>query len=253
MSGSRVTTSRRPAATSDRFTGRTRRRRLRGVLSWFLALLTVAAIGVGVWLVNWSDMTALETLRVEGAAGPLAEHVAVTADAPIGEQLIWVDTDAIAARVGELPEFAAVSVRRSWPRTLVVSVRQRVAAATVRDGGSWWLVDRSGVQFGRANDKLAGLPVLDAPAGDDAASTRAAGVAVLTTLPRQLQKQVETVSAHSPTDVRMTLSTGAAVLWGGPDDSADKATVLLTLLGTPEAGDATTYDVSAPSRPAITP
>ena len=76
----------------------------------------------------------------------------------MGEQLIRVDTDAVAARVGELPEFASVSVHRSWPRTLVVSVRQRVPAATIRDDGSWYLVDGSGMLFGRAEDQPADLP-----------------------------------------------------------------------------------------------
>ncbi len=68
-------------------------------------------------------------------------------------------------------------------------------------------------------------------------------------MPNQLRKLVETASAHSAADVRLTLTSGAKVMWGGPDDSAQKATVLLALL----AEDATTYDVSAPSRPAITP
>ena len=249
MSGSRVTATPRPASTSNRFTGRSRRRRFRRILFAFLALVAAAVIGAAAWLLGWSDATTLEAVRVEGADDELADHIAATAEAPVGEQLIWVDTDAIAARVGELPDLASVSVQRSWPHTLVVSVQQRVAAAAIRNGGSWWLVDRSGVQFGRADDKPPDLPVLDAPAGDDDDATRAAGVGVLTALPGELLKLVKTVSAHSAADVRITLSTGADVRWGGPRDSAEKAEVLLSLLGE----DATTYDVSAPSRPAITP
>jgi cell division protein FtsQ len=249
MSGARVTASRRPASNVDRFRGRSRRRRLRKVVASLVAFLAVASIGAAGWLVGWSNVTQLEAVHVEGADGLLAEQVTGIAQAPIGEQLIWVDTDSVAARVSELPEFSSVSVHRSWPRTLVISVRQRVPAAAISADGSWWLVDRSGMQFGRTDQRPADLPVLDAPAGDAAADTRAAGVAVLTALPGQLHEQVQTVSAHSPADVRLTLGSGATVLWGGPADSPDKAAVLLALL----AEDAATYDVSAPSRPAVTP
>jgi cell division protein FtsQ len=249
VSGSRTTTRRRPASTAHRFTGRSRRRRFRGILSAFVAFLAAAAVGATIWLLGWSDVTRLESVRIEGADDALADHVFATADAPVGEQLIWVDTDAIAARVGEVPDVASVSVRRSWPRALVVTVRERIAAAAIRDSGSWWLVDRSGVQFGRADNRPPDLPVLDAPAGGDDGATRAAGVTVLTALPGQLREQVKTVSAHSAADVRIKLSTGATVRWGSPRDSATKAEVLLSLLGE----DAASYDVSAPSRPAIKP
>lgn len=248
MSGSRVSTTRRPA-TSVRFTARSRRRRLRGLLYGFLAVLVIVAAGAAIWLVGWSDVTRLETVRVDGAGGPLAEQVSSAADASVGEQLIRVDTDAIATRVSELPELASISVHRSWPRTLVVSVTKRVPAAAIRDDGSWWEVDASGVLFGRADDRPAALPVLEAPADAETADTRAAGVTVLTGLPGQIRDLVETVSARTPADVRLKLSTGAMVNWGGPDDGAEKAAVLLTLL----AEDASSYDVSAPTRPAITP
>lgn len=250
MSGSRTATSRRPkSAAADRFAARSRRRRWRGIIYGCLVTLAVAAASGIVWLVGWSDLTALQTVRVEGADDGLGERVSVAAAAPLHEQLIRVDTDAVAARVRELPELAEVSVRRSWPRTLVVSVIPRVPAAVIRDDGSWWQVDRTGVLFGRSSDQPAELPILDAPAGSDAEATRAAGVAVLTGLPAELRDLVAGVSAHSAADVRLELSTGASVRWGGPDDGADKAAVLLRLL----AEDATGYDVSAPSRPAITP
>ena len=249
MSGSRATTSRRPTPTVVRLPAGSRRRRVRRVLYWFVAAIAVAVTSGLAWLVGWSELTTLETVRIDGADTALAEQVSAIAEAPIGEQLIWADTDAMSARVGQLAELASVSVHRSWPRTLVISVRQRVAAAALSDGGSWWLVDGSGVMFGRTEDRPDDLPVLDAPGGDEAATTRAAGVAVLTSLPSQVHELVVEVSAHSAADVRLQLRGGATVLWGGPGDDAEKAAVVLALLGE----DATTYDVSAPNRPAITP
>jgi cell division protein FtsQ len=249
MSGSRVTTSSRSASTPVRLAPRSRRRRFRSVLYGVIGFLAIAVAGTVIWLLGWSDVTRLETVRVEGADAPLAEQVLATAEAPIGGQLIRVDTDAVASRLRELPEIASVSVHRSWPRTLVLSVYARVPAAAISADGSWWLVDAAGVLFGRTDDRPANLPVLTASAESGAEATRAAGVAVLTGLPEQLRELVEQVTAHSAADVQLELSTGATVLWGGPADGADKAAVLLALL----AEDATSYDVSAPSRPAITP
>jgi cell division protein FtsQ len=91
--------------------------------------------------------------------------------------------------------------------------------------------------------------VLDAPVADGAEATRAAGVAVLTSLPAALNELVATVSAQSEADVRLGLTSGATVLWGDATMGDRKTDVLLALL----REGATTYDVSAPERPAITP
>ena len=119
-----------------------------------------------------------------GADGPLADQVRAAAAAPVGVQLVRVDTPALAKRVGELPEISSVSVERSWPQTIVVTVTPRTAAAAIDADGTWWLVDESGVLFGRSNAQPADLPVLDAPVADGAEAIRAAGVAVLTSASR---------------------------------------------------------------------
>ena len=249
MTGSR-TSARRPAPSAVRFPEqRTRRRRLRGIIYGLAAVLAVAAVGGAVWLLGWSDVTKLETVRVEGTDSPLADQVLSVAAAQVGSQLIRVDTTALGKRVAELPEISAVSVERSWPRTLVVAVTPRVAAATIGDGDTWWLVDETGALFGRTNAQPSDLPVLDAPVTDAAEATRAVGVAVLTDLPVDLRQLVATVSARSEADVQLGLVSGATVLWGDSAKGDRKAEVLLALLGE----EATTYDVSAPERPALTP
>jgi cell division protein FtsQ len=249
MTGSR-TSARRPAPATVLFAERrTRRRRLRGILHGLAAVLAVAAVGGAVWLVGWSDATKLETIRVEGADGPLVDQVLAAAAAPVGSPLLRVDTTALAKRVGELPEISSVSVERSWPQTIVVTVTPRTAGAAIDADGTWWLVDESGVLFGRSNAQPADLPVLDAPVADGDEATRAAGVAVLSSLPAALNELVATVSAQSEADVRLGLTSGATVLWGDASMGDRKADVLLALL----REGATTYDVSAPERPAITP
>ncbi|HEX6577890.1 MAG TPA: FtsQ-type POTRA domain-containing protein [Jiangellaceae bacterium] len=219
------------------------------MLAVLAASMAVAAVAGVVWLVGWSEVMALETVRVEGVDGELAGVVEQVADAPLGDPLVRVDTDAVAARVRDLPELASVSVARSWPRTVVISVTPRVAAAAITDADTWWLVDASGVLFGAAAEQPADLPVLEAPVDAAAGATRAAGVAVLDGLPANLRDLVEAVSAESEADVRIELVDGATVLWGRPELADRKAEVLLALLDQ----EASIYDVSAPERPAIVP
>ncbi|MGH8776772.1 MAG: cell division protein FtsQ/DivIB, partial [Jiangellaceae bacterium] len=218
------------------------------VLGAGVAVLVAAAVAGAAWLVGWSDLMALEAVRVEGATGSLADEVSAAADAPVGTPLVRIDTDAVGSRVGALAEIADVSVGRSWPRSLVVTVTPRVAAAAVPDDGSWWSVDGSGVLFELVDERPEGLPVLSAPVDEDAAVVRAAGVTVLTGLPPAVGDLVETVTAESEADVRLELADGATVLWGGAQDVERKAQVLIALIAQQVAD---VYDLSAPERPAV--
>lgn len=219
------------------------------MLSALAALVGAAVLAGAVWLVGWSDVLTLENVQVDGASGELADRVVEVAEAPLGTPLVRVDTDAVAARVRSLPELASVSVDRAWPRSIVVSVTPRVAVAAVADDGAWWLVDASGALFGNSTAQPADLPVVDVPVAGEAATIRVAAVSVWTGLPAELRELVAGVSAESEADVRLSLTTGASVLWGGPDHGDRKAEVLLSLLDQ----EASVFDVSAPERPSLVP
>jgi cell division protein FtsQ len=204
------------------------------------------------WLFGWSDLTALESVRVSGADGLVAEAVLDAADPPLGVQLIRVDTDAVADRVRTVADVEAASVHRSWLRSLTIEVTERVPAAALDDDGAWWQIDESGVLFGESATPPADLPVLVAPAdaSESAMAARAAGVAVLAGLPDDLLELVETVSAPTEASVELTLADGVTVRWGTADDSEHKADVLVALLAAEEGSG---YDVSAPDSPAVRP
>lgn len=224
---------------------------LRRVLAGFVGFVGLAAVGALAWLVGWSDVLALEQVHVTGADTSVEGDVRAVADPPMGEPLVRIDTAAMADAVRGLPEVADVSVTRSWPRALTISIDQRTPAAAVSDGSSWWQVDTEGALFGNGSEQPDGLPVLEAPTGDavEEVAARAAGVAVLTGLPGDLADLVVSVSAETEASVELTLDDGATVRWGTADQMDDKSDVVLALL----AEDATHYDVSAPAKPAIRP
>lgn len=220
---------------------------LRRLLTGFAVALGMAAVGAVVWLLGWSDATALEEVRVDGVDDELGDAVVEVADPPLGMPLIRVDTTAMEEAVTGLPEVAGVSVTRSWPNAVTIDVIPRAAEAAIADGQSWWLVDSTGVLFSESSAPPDGLPVLDAPTDAEAGPARAAGVAVLTGLPGQLHDLVTAVAAPTEASIELTLTDGATVLWGTADQADRKAAVLTALLAT----EATHYDVSAPGKPAV--
>ncbi len=213
--------------------------------------LVLAALGVVAWVVWGSPLLAVSTVRVDGAGSLTAEQVRAAAGVAEGTPLLRVDTDAAAARVARLPQVASVQVTRGWPQTVVVTVEERVPVAVVEQAGTRSLVDAGGVLFDTVTGRPpAGVVPLDvrSPGPDDPATR--AGLAALVELPRDVRTQVASVAARSGNEVTLTLADGTTVLWGTAEDSAEKADVLVALLGHLASGGlepATTIDVSAPS------
>jgi cell division protein FtsQ len=242
---------------------RYRRRRLAAALS---ALLLFVALGLtGRILLYDLGLADVQDVRVTGSAVvPVRDVLAAAAVTP-GGPLAAVDLAGVADRVSRLPAVESVRVGRAWPHTVAVDLTERVPVAIARNGEGPQLVDRSGVVY--PGEPAPGLPTLTVPTlGTDDPAVLAA-VQVLAALPEPLRGQVLTVRA-GPAD---TAATGAAappappgkltpqvtlgltgdreVRWGGPERGAEKAGVLLPLLGQ----TAHRYDVSSPELPTIRP
>jgi cell division protein FtsQ len=211
----------------------------------------VAALGLLAWLVWGSPVLAVSTVQVDGAGSLTAEEVVEVAGIAQGTPLLRVDVDAAEARVARLPQVASVEVTRGWPRSVVVTVVERVPVAVVDQAGTRSLVDADGVLFDTVTGAPpAGVVPLDVAApGPDDRATRAA-LAALVALPREVRADVAAASATTAEDVTLTLTDGTTVLWGSAEHAGDKADVLVALLGQLESGalePAGTIDVSAPS------
>jgi cell division protein FtsQ len=220
----------------------------------------MAVLGLGgaaVWLVVFSSVLTVDDVRVSGADGELADIVRDTAQVPMGEKLIRVDTAEIAERVRGIGELDDASVSRSWPSAVTIRVSPREPLAVVADDESWWRIDAEGVLFGATSERPDDLPAIDVTVEPDRDAERAEGVAVATTLPGAVAEIVELVTVESRADVRLELAGGPMVLWGTAERTADKAAVLLALIDEYAANDDDSppkvYDVSAPDRPAVTP
>jgi cell division protein FtsQ len=222
------------------------RRRSRLVVAGSLVVVVALVAGTG-WLLLGSSAFGVATVDVTGLRRLGPDQVRTQAAIEPGTPLARVDTDVVAARVGELPAVRAVEVTRDWPSTVVIKVTEREPAAVQARGRDWVLVDRTGAVFGTVAKRPRRLPRISAPVSEGAPALRAT-LDVLDALPVQVRAQVREVRAASLEQVTLRLSRHRTVQWGSTDRSDRKAAVLAVLL----TRKARVYDVSAPDSPTTT-
>ena len=224
-----------------------RRTRTRRRLGAAAALLVLAAAG---WVAWTGPLLAVGMVQVDGAGPLTAVQVREVAGIVDGTPLLRVDVDAAEARIARLPRVASVEVTRGWPRSVVITVAERVPVAVVERDGRRLLVDAEGV----AVDTISGDPPPDVvpltvPDGDLEDPATSAGLGAISSLPRAVLPRVTGAEATSGEDVRLTLDDGTTIRWGSADEGRRKASALSALLDQIAAGTlepAETIDVSAP-------
>lgn len=226
---------------ADRWLVREHRRRR---LQLAVVAGTVVLAGAGVWLVWFSAWLAVDTVRVSGLSSEAefagVDQVEAAAAVTAATPLVRVDTAASAARVAELPWVESVEVFRSWPNAIVIEVVERTPVAVLEQGDVRRGVDASGALFDPPGGLWLTDPVIQ---GEEGAVAEA--VAVVSSLPEELERRVRVVQAVSADDIRLELGNGAIVRWGNAEEGEFKSQVLLALL--PRRAQA--YDVSAPQLP----
>ena len=211
-------------------------RRAGWVAAGVLPLLLLA------WVLLGSSMLAVDRVVVAGEKRLTAQQVEAAVDVAKGTPLARVDTAAVARRVRALGPVDAVSVTRSWPSVLRITVVERVPVVGVAREGKLALLDDHGVEVDRVAALPRGVFRLTVPSGDaEVPSTRAA-LAVLQQLPKPLRDKLGSLRASSPEQVSLVLRDGRVVVWGSPADSAAKAAAVAALLRMPGR----VYDVSSP-------
>ena len=241
-----------PTTREQRAVRRTRRRfaRRQWARRWLslryvlAAVLLVAALGTGVWLVFFS--TGMQVHRVEVSGNELLSDDAVRriADVPEGEQLALVDLTRTRNRVGALAEVKSVDVTRHWPDTVEISVVERKAVAVVELGGRIRGLDADGVVFREYKAVPKGMPRVRPTTSTGSEALREAA-AVVGALPADLAARVDHVAVETIDQITLVLRDGREVLWGSAEESEQKAQVLALLLE--EKGRV--FDVSVPGSP----
>lgn len=225
-----------------RFTRRSRRRRI----AWSVVLGSVVALVLVVGVGAYSPLMALREVRVEGASRiPAAEVEAAFAET-MGTPLPLIASADVLAALSNFPLIETYSTETIPPGTLVVRIVERVPVGVVDTGEGLELVDAAGVVIERPDERPEGQPLIDVAEGLAGEGFRAAS-AVIRSLPPEVRGQLVKATAATADDVRLELATGATVVWGSAEESAQKAFVLATLMRAAPPDTVGEYDVSSPA------
>lgn len=240
----RVPRQRGPEAIRTELDRRRRRRRWRRRWPVLAGVLLVALVAGAVWAVFWSSLLQARQVLVSGVPSQLAQRVQAVAAVPLGTPLARLDLGQIQRRVQAIPSVASALVTRTWPHTVTVEVRPRVAVAVLDRGGRLVALDRTGAVFGAYRHRPPGLPLVIASAG---VSRRVLGEGgqVAGSLPAALAHKVVDIRVASLDAITLDLRGGRTVTWGDASQSVAKAEVLSVLLH----HHARVIDVSVPGRP----
>jgi len=125
-----------------------------------------------------SPRFAVQEIRVSATAHVTAEEIEELAGVAVGDQLLTVDPDRVAAKLATHPWIATARVRRELPSVLAIEVTEREAIASALMG-ALYLLDQSGRPFKRASfEEADGLPVITGVTREQYAAFRTASEAV---------------------------------------------------------------------------
>lgn len=237
----RAARARRKALRAEirRFTQRSRRRRI----------VWLSAIGAAVLLVGgsvaaaYSPLFAVEKITVVGATTlDPATLEAALAD-QLGTPLALVDSSEVKASLLAFPLIETYALEAKPPHDLTVRIVERTPVGVIRSDAGYTLVDAAGVALSTTSDQPAGQPILNITGGTDSAAFETAGL-VVRSVPADVRAALTNVTATTPDDVTLTLSTGLTVVWGNSEESPLKSEALAkALLAVPGASS---IDVTSP-------
>ena len=235
------------------------RRRLR-----LLAGATACAAVLGAaWGASRSPLLDVDHVRLTGAAHTRPSRIIQTAGSLPGRPMVDLDEAAAAQRIERLPWVADARVRRRWPNTVSIEVRERAPAASVpAAGGGWALVDDRGrvlepVPNAPADrPALEGVPPVGAPGTLVPAGARGA-LAVARALTPALRLRVGAVVRAPDGELRLRLRADGVVRLGDTGGLEPKLVAAEAVLGDldthgVDGHGVAVLDVRVPDTPVLT-
>lgn len=236
--------------TEQRFTQRRRASHWHRIRFWLIVILALLGAGTLIWLFWFSATFGVHKVEINGTETLKPHAVELAAAVPKGQPLVRVNTTQIESHVSLLARVESVDVRRHWPNTITVNIRERHAIAWIRDGTTIRGVDRFGVDFRSYAKPPKGLIEVRITANtpkrrQDAMVEATKVIGKIHAKDTGLESSIDHVTAGTKDSVELALTKGRTVRWGSAADSTAKITVLKPLLKI----KARTYDVSAPEQP----
>ncbi len=128
--------------------------RLRKIVT---ALVVVAvALGIAYVVLSHTDVFEITSVEVEGSSRLSDTYLTSAVSVPKGTNLLDVDAGGVASRLTENPWVSSVSIKRSFPHTLVLQINENLPVAVVevqpQSGGDqvqYWLLGSDATWMGQ--------------------------------------------------------------------------------------------------------
>jgi cell division protein FtsQ len=227
---------------SEKRDERDRRRRSimrRRVAAGVLVVVAVFAVVWGVVTVWSAPLLPVKVVQVTGASRLTTESVLASAAIPTNATLLKLPKSQIVSRLTANPWIAGVSLTRTLPGTVKISIVERAPVAIVDAGGAEiWLVSADGHWLARrsAEDTSALPTIRDAPgavpiAGKVSDSKELVNaLAVVAGLSPELRGRVRTVTAPTVDKTALMLDDSIQVFVGSADAIGKKDQLIRQIL-----------------------
>lgn len=223
-----------------RFTAQSRRRRR----TWLAVVGGILGLAALACLLAYTPILSVRTIQVEGAERVDSADIVADLAGELGTPFPLVDERAIKAALVGYPLIESYAVEARPPSTLVIRLVERTPVGALETGDGFLVVDAAGVVVESSGSRPAQYPLIAVDGGMEADGFTPAA-AVLRALPDDLFVRVDTVTATTTDDVRLTLrDSEATIVWGSAEESALKAYTLAALMKAQPDYDE--YDVSSP-------
>lgn len=231
------------------FTQRAKADRRRKYRRYAYVAAGVLGLALVLWFIAFSSVMKISSVNIEGNNLISSDDLRAAAKVDTSMTLARTDTAEIALNVAAVPQIESVQVRRSWPRTLTISVNERDALGWFYRDGRFRIFDENGVVFNRTRKEPKKLIEIRHSGGADtiakATASTAAVISILADQNPALVDKVSYVQVKGPDSITLHITDGTQVRWGNAERSEEKLAVLRVL----RKISARVYDVSAPNQP----
>lgn len=200
---------------------RASRRKAAGIAGSIALLVALAAA------VPFTPVMPVNGVQVEGNHTLDAQHVEELTGIAEGTPMGRVDVHKAAEGVASDPWVKSVTVQRDWPSTVDVTVEEHAAVAYIKRDDGAHLIDADGKEFLNAEPPADAIELVGAPEGDEEALRGA--VAVASSISERARGQISAIQVGKYT-YELRTADGRKIIWGAPEDNANKALALETVL-----------------------
>lgn len=218
------------------------------------ATVILAIIALAVYLVTVSPLFKAHTLNVAGNSEFTRAKVLKLAKVDEGTNILSLSGRAVVDRLSADPWIAGAEVTKSYPSTLTITIKERMPAASMKEGDSWVLVAGDGTGLERTQHEPA-LPLIlgvaPPPIGGLSAQATPAATA-LGLMSESIRNEIEKIVVADDGSLEAFLAGGGRVAYGPPSDLAKKAEALAGIITWAADNHAKirTIDLTAPDAPA---